>query len=709
MVLELQSAQQKRDFFKRIDELLRPPRRRRPNSTTIQSIDTTCGTRPFATTTPSVVEKERLPLQEQAFDQTKEVAPEMRDLKKLGALQQGKRSQKQKLDDGSVSKKSRRVVSTPSVDPSTLLLRDKRVLVVPVGPDMGCKRVQILQGIIEKLGGIVTDLTLKTGSKAGGGSRSSTIVKWDKISLIIASAELTSDKAAEFLGVKKFPPPLIEVYTPEWLVYLRQEHKVPPMGVVLTWSERQQVQEEATRHNQHRHEVARQIEEKSARKDKSDDSGSDECSDLENSGTRQIVRAPPVQIDSAKAREQQAELDEKNRKLVEERTPIFYRNNSGFRPINETAVPDSKKIKGEGFICQRSSAIQRNLNAHLTDPLEEMMEFLDVERDVWRQYMYKKVVMSLKTMRRRVCSVKDFKDVHWVKGRLRDKVTEILETGRLAKLDAKKRNPRLCALVEIARVWGVGPVTAAKLYGQGYKSVADLRKPAAAKVLTAQQQIGVKHYEDILTKIPRAEVHQIEQVVVNEVRKMIPNAIALACGSYRRGKLSSGDCDVLVTNPDADTCDILPELLQRLHASGFLTDDLTHYQKQKTGGCDTYMGVCRVSKDLPHRRLDIKIYPRHFFGFAILYFTGSDHFNRSMRLFANKNGWSLSDRALTRVMRVNGTKVRLGDSVICESEVDVFIALGLEYKDPTERNCFDLKFIEEDEAKAKRNLNVGAK
>ncbi|KAG7380544.1 hypothetical protein PHYPSEUDO_007054 [Phytophthora pseudosyringae] len=87
----------------------------------------------------------------------------------------------------------------------------------------------------------------------------------------------------------------------------------------------------------------------------------------------------------------------------------------------------------------------------------------------------------------------------------------------------------------------------------------------------------------------------------------------------------------------------------------------------------------------------------------MLYFTGSDHFNRSMRVFANKNGWSLSDRALTRVMRVNGTKVRLGDSVICESEVDVFIALGLEYKDPTERNCFDIKFIEEDEAKAKRN------
>lgn len=29
-----------------------------------------------------------------------------------------------------------------------------------------------------------------------------------------------------------------------------------------------------------------------------------------------------------------------------------------------------------------------NFNAHLTDPLDELMEFLHVERDIWREYMY---------------------------------------------------------------------------------------------------------------------------------------------------------------------------------------------------------------------------------------------------------------------------------------------------------------------------------
>eukprot|EP00644_Phytophthora_capsici_P000294 jgi/Phyca11/99551/e_gw1.4.557.1 len=465
----------------------------------------------------------------------------MRDLKKLGALQQEKRPPERKTK-GSAAKKAKH---DTSVDPETLLLTGKHILLVPFGPDMGRKRLEILQSLVEKMGGNV-------------------------VSLIIVSGQLTREKAAEFLHIDTFPPANIEVYIPEWLVYLRREKKFPPAGSMLTWTEQQEVQEEAAKHEQHCEKVAQQLEEKRAKNNASDES-EDEGSDLENSGTRDIVRAPPVQINSEDVREQQAELNENNRKLVEERTPIFYKNNPGFRPINETAVPDSKKIKGDGFICQRSSAVQQNLNAHLTDPLEEMMEFLDVERDVWRQYMYKKVVSSLKATRHRVCSVKDFKDMHWVKGRLRDKVIEILETGRLAKLDAKKNNPRLRALVEIARIWGVGPVTAAKLYGQGFKSVADLRKPEAATALTTQQQIGVKHYEDFLTKIPRAEVHQIEKTVVDEVHKMIPNAIALACGSYRRGKLSSGDCDVLVTDPDADTCDILPELLKRLHESGFLT------------------------------------------------------------------------------------------------------------------------------------------
>jgi len=60
-----------------------------------------------------------------------------------------------------------------------------------------------------------------------------------------------------------------------------------------------------------------------------------------------------------------------------------------------------------------------------------------------------------------------------------------------------------------------------------------------------------------------------------------------------------------------------------------------------------YMGICKLKHDgAIHRRIDIKIYPPDQFGSAVLYFTGSAHFNRSMRLLARKKGYSLSDHGI---------------------------------------------------------------
>jgi DNA polymerase lambda len=70
----------------------------------------------------------------------------------------------------------------------------------------------------------------------------------------------------------------------------------------------------------------------------------------------------------------------------------------------------------------------------------------------------------------------------------------------------------------------------------------------------------------------------------------------------------------------------------------------------------------------------------------LLYFTGSDYFNRSMRLFAEKKGFTLSDHGLARVGKAKGEKVAKGMGIPCETEEDVFKALGLPYKTPAERD-----------------------
>lgn len=42
-------------------------------------------------------------------------------------------------------------------------------------------------------------------------------------------------------------------------------------------------------------------------------------------------------------------------------------------------------------------------------------------------------------------------------------------------------------------------------------------------------------------------------------------------------------------------------------------------------------------------RHDDQAYPRSQYAFALLYFTGNDHFNRSMRLYASKLGYTLTN------------------------------------------------------------------
>ena len=228
----------------------------------------------------------------------------------------------------------------------------------------------------------------------------------------------------------------------------------------------------------------------------------------------------------------------------------------------------------------------------------------------------------------------------------------------------------------------------------------------------------------------REEAAAIEATVRACALRLKPGIAALACGSYRRAKNTCGDVDVLIAYPAGDgDCDILHALVTQLKKDGFLTDHLSmsagggddargraHARRSASvaelfrasnahvaGHCDTYMGVCAVPQRSDarrggaggsggasfggvHRRLDIKVYPFKQFAFAVMYFTGSDHFNRSMRYYAKQKGWTLSDNGLSPAVRKDGVKIAEGASLRCETEEEVFWALGMTYIKPQLRD-----------------------
>ncbi|XP_044881606.1 DNA polymerase lambda isoform X5 [Mauremys mutica] len=280
---------------------------------------------------------------------------------------------------------------------------------------------------------------------------------------------------------------------------------------------------------------------------------------------------------------------------------------------------------GKWVCAQSSDSKKENHNWHITEKLEVLGKAYTVQGDKWRALGYSKAINALKSYHKAVTSY------------------------------------------------------------QGFRTLDDIRTKAP---LTSQQAVGLKHYEDFLARMPREEAAEIEQTVREAARSLNPGLVCVACGSYRRGKATCGDVDVLVTHPDGQSHrGVFGKLLDSLRRSGFLTDDLV--SQEDSSSQKKYLGVCRLpGPGRRHRRLDIIVVPHAEFACALLYFTGSAHFNRSMRALAKSRGMSLSEHALhTAVVRApGGRKVGPGLVLPTPTERDVFTLLGLPYREPTERD-----------------------
>ncbi|XP_004616395.2 DNA polymerase lambda isoform X3 [Sorex araneus] len=342
-------------------------------------------------------------------------------------------------------------------------------------------------------------------------------------------------------------------------------------------------------------------------------------------------------------------------------------------------LPDLEK-----WVCaQPSSRKATNHNPHITEKLEVLAKAYSVQGDKWRALGYAKAINALKSFHKPVTTYQEACSIPGIGKRMAEKIVEILESGHLRKLDHISESVPVLEL--FSNIWGAGTKTAQMWYQQGFRSLDDIRDQAS---LTTQQAIGLKHYDDFLERMPREEAAEIEQTVRESAQALSPGLLCVACGSYRRGKASCGDVDVLVTHPDGRSHQgILSRLLESLRQQGFLTDDLV--SQEENGQQQKYLGVCRLpGPGRRHRRLDIITVPYSEFACALLYFTGSAHFNRSMRALAKTKGMSLSEHALSSavVRSPRGLKVGPGQALPTPTEKDVFRLLGLPYREPAERD-----------------------
>ncbi|KAL2353899.1 polymerase [Cryomyces antarcticus] len=301
-----------------------------------------------------------------------------------------------------------------------------------------------------------------------------------------------------------------------------------------------------------------------------------------------------------------------------------------------------------------------NPNTRTIEVLEEMGRYYDQTADSWRSIAYRKAIASLR------------KQPH--------KITTQEEAARLPF-------PSDYALQTFLNIYGVGFSQASRWVSQGHKTLADL---SANAHLTDNQKIGIAHYADFLARIPRTEVEQLGAVVQAALRNIDPSFRAIIMGSFRRGATDSGDIDLIITAPAAPIqrirATVYEILIPALFAQGFLKVALATASKD-TGS--RWHGACALPNSSIWRRIDFLLVPDAELGAALIYFTGNDIFNRSIRLLASRKGMCLNQRGLyADVVRAKGReKIAQGRLVEGSSERAIFEALGVPWREPEMRIC----------------------
>ena len=123
---------------------------------------------------------------------------------------------------------------------------------------------------------------------------------------------------------------------------------------------------------------------------------------------------------------------------------------------------------------------------------------------------------------------------------------------------------------------------------------------------------------------------------------------------------------------------LLKNVVERLQKTGLITDTISH-------GDTKFMGVCRLpgkGDDAPFRRLDIRLLPADQYYCGVLYFTGSDMFNKNMRAHALEKGFTLNEYTL-RPLDAGHQPL---EPLPVSSEEDIFDYISYEYKEPQDRN-----------------------
>jgi DNA polymerase (family 10) len=282
-------------------------------------------------------------------------------------------------------------------------------------------------------------------------------------------------------------------------------------------------------------------------------------------------------------------------------------------------------------------------NARIAEILSEIADLLELKGgNEYRVRSYRNAARTVSELPQRleemVAQEEDLTELPNIGKSTADKIREIVERGTCKRLeDLHEEVPE--GLTELLGVPQLGPRKAAQLYRElSVQSLEDLKKAAEDEKIRDLEGMGAKTEEKILEGIQtlssssgRIPYHTAAQYA-ESLGKLLDGMDAVkqweVAGSFRRGKETVGDLDILIQADDR----------KRVTESVAEHDSVV----EVIGRGEEKMSV-RLESGL---QVDLRFFEPESFGSALAYFTGSKAHNIAVRKRAQANDWKLNEYGL---------------------------------------------------------------
>ncbi len=316
-------------------------------------------------------------------------------------------------------------------------------------------------------------------------------------------------------------------------------------------------------------------------------------------------------------------------------------------------------------------------NTDVVRTLERIADLLEVMgENAFKVRAYRQAALQVENLGSELADLAAAGELRGVSGfgpAIAGKVEELVTTGRLGYLERLEAEVP-ATLLEICTLDGVGPRTAHMLWKQaGIESLDSLEAAARAGALAGLPRMGARTVENLLRALerrrgeagrgrrPREAVAPLAAALVEALRGIDAAGRVEVAGSYRRGRPTVGDLDLLVAT----------ERPAALLAEFAVLPPVERVLLRGDTKCSVHAG--------DGLRVDCRAVAPEQFGAAWQYFTGSQAHNIRLRGLALRAGLTLNEYG---VFRLDGGE-RLGG----ETEEEVYALLGLRWIPPPAREA----------------------